>query len=186
MGATADPMPNQETWVDWMPPGSPEPEGLLTRDELVDRLRRRGVDVTARTLAHWESVGALPRAVRRWRDGAPRALYPEWIVGLAAQVRDLAQHEGLSLREVGQHLRSQAQAPPVGTILPDGSTFGGVLFAGFPRTIAKMMDPALAAFVRRYTHTTGRHPTRVELHLVDERGHTFVRVLTPTANESPE
>ena len=186
MVAAADTGPNRETWADWLPPDSGEPLDALTRDELIERLRRRGVDVTPRTLAHWESVGALPRAARRWRGGAPRALYPERAVDLVAQVRDLARIHDLTLQEVGQHLRAQAQAPPVGTVLPDGSTFGGVLFGGFPRAVARIMDFALAAFARRYHHATGRRAARVELHLVDEDGHTFVRVLDPARDATGE
>jgi len=124
--------------------------------------------------------------VRRWRDGAPRALYPERAVDLAAQVRDLVRSHDLTLREVGQHLRSQAQAPRVGTVLPDGSTFGGVLLANFPRAIARIMDFAMTAFARRYQHATGRRAIRVELHVIDEDGHTFVRNLKPADEPTNE
>lgn len=73
-------MPNKETWRDWMPPDMPEPaEGdLITRGELLQRLRDRNVVICPRTLQLWESMGIVPRPIRRWNNGGPRALYPPW------------------------------------------------------------------------------------------------------------
>lgn len=79
----------RETWRDWLPPGVPEPQDdeLIDRDELLRRVNLRGNDVTPRTLRLWESLGMTPGPVRKWHDGAVRALYPVWcerLVELAA------------------------------------------------------------------------------------------------------
>src|SRR5215211_8268723 len=68
-------------WRDWLPIGEPEPtaDDLVTRDELLERVRESGIDFNARTFQHWEAMGALPRPLRRWHDGAVRALYPAWL-----------------------------------------------------------------------------------------------------------
>lgn len=76
---------NRKTWLDWQRevlPGLPDPPtiALMSRDELLDVLRVRGVDVSDGTLAFWEKSGTLPRAVRRWR-GEPHAFYPSWMLG---------------------------------------------------------------------------------------------------------
>ena len=88
--------PPKETWADWQSPASPEPEPLLTRAELVERVRADGFDVTERVLAYWEHSGVLPRAVRRWRDGKPAALYPQWAVSAVVTIR-IMQTAGESL-----------------------------------------------------------------------------------------
>ena len=108
VAAEAPPKPKRETWRDWLPDGAPEPEAreLLTRDEFLNALRDRDVPITTSMLVHWERAGALPRAVRRWQDGAPRALYPEWLIRLAALIPSL-QERGLPLREIGTHLRDR-------------------------------------------------------------------------------
>ena len=67
----------RETWLAWLPPGSPEPP-LITRGELLATLARRGLAVTAQQLRSWETAGALPAAIRRRRHGATHAVYPAW------------------------------------------------------------------------------------------------------------
>ena len=79
--------PKRETWRDWMPEGFPQPsdEELVTRSELLDRLRsdpQRTIDITERTLRLWESEGILPGPIRQRHKGATRALYPPWYATL--------------------------------------------------------------------------------------------------------
>ncbi len=107
MPAETTPQPKRETWRDWLPEGVPEPDlaELLSRDELIQALQDRGIDVSARTLAYWESEGVTPRPVRRWRGGAPAALYPSWFVDAVAFVRQ-SQASGIPLRIIGPLLRS--------------------------------------------------------------------------------
>ena len=77
-----------ENWRAWIPPGWPEPadEDLIGRDELLAMVRQRGVDLTPRTLQLWENQGIVPRPVRRWHDGAVRALYAPWVADIVEVV----------------------------------------------------------------------------------------------------
>lgn len=77
------------------PPGPDE----VTRDELLDELRRRGVEVSARTLLHWQKVGAIPRGSRRWHDGKPAVLYPFWMADNIVMLRRM-QGAGTSLKQL--------------------------------------------------------------------------------------
>jgi len=74
-----------ETWVDWVPHGwlAPTDEQLITRDELLKRAHEFGVEIHPRTLQQLENHGYMPRPVRRWHNGAVRALYAPWVVDLA-------------------------------------------------------------------------------------------------------
>jgi hypothetical protein len=90
-----------EAWTDW---GGPEPAALLTRDEIVTQLQALGVDADGDTVRYWESVGALPRSIKRWHEGATRAVYPDWAVPLVLSLREL-QDAGLALAEIGPVLR---------------------------------------------------------------------------------
>lgn len=77
-----------KTWRDWLPDDAPEPadESLIDREELLRRLKARDIDMPARTLRHWESLGITPGPVRRWRNGATRSGYPWWAVDVVADV----------------------------------------------------------------------------------------------------
>ncbi len=111
--ATADtvkPKSKHETWRSWMPPGTPEPEPLLTRVELLDRLHSEGIDVSETSLVYWEKEGILPRAVRRWHGGKPATLYPEWLIPAVNTVR-IMQDRGESLAEIRATIRSIYRLP---------------------------------------------------------------------------
>jgi hypothetical protein len=97
----------QTTWADWLPDGQSEPPQLITRAELLAELAREGVDVPERMLTFWESSGVLPRPVRRWRDGAPKALYPLGWQALVATVRAF-QDQGLPLSDIATEVRVRA------------------------------------------------------------------------------
>ena len=96
------------TWRDWLPKGAPEPDDLLTREEVLDRLRSWSVEATVNDLRYWEYEGILPRAVKRQHDGAVRAVYPEWFPHLVRHLRDL-QAEGLTLNQITPRLRTHAR-----------------------------------------------------------------------------
>jgi DNA-binding transcriptional MerR regulator len=92
---------NRATWFDDVPDYLQDipPDGLYTRQEVIGSLADRGVDVNEVTLVFWEKQGILPRPVRRWRDGAPRALYPPWAVDAIAHLRAL-QSQGRTLEQI--------------------------------------------------------------------------------------
>jgi len=98
----------KQTWRDWMPEGTPEPKGLLSRDELVDRLRYYRIEADATDLRFWEQRGILPRPVRQRRDGAIRTTYPEWVISLVRRIRQL-QAEGFSLEQIRPRIRRFAE-----------------------------------------------------------------------------
>jgi DNA-binding transcriptional MerR regulator len=94
----------RETWLDWMPDGSEEPRELLSREAFIARLNALGVDVSESDLRFWEYHGVLPRAVKKWRDGANRVYYPRWMIQTVTLLRAL-QGVGLPLRDVVPHLK---------------------------------------------------------------------------------
>ena len=89
----------KETWRDWAGPYAPEPDPLLSRDEVLDRLRQIRVEATERDLRFWEAKGVLPRPVRQMHRSAIRAVYPWWYPHLVWEVRRLQQF-GQSLPEI--------------------------------------------------------------------------------------
>jgi len=102
---------SKASWRDWLPEGAPEPpdDQLITRAELLERLR--GVfrtNLSERTLQLWEAAGILPGPVRRWHDGATRALYPMWIVYLAA-IAEIDRPGGLSAAALAEKTRGRLQ-----------------------------------------------------------------------------
>ncbi len=110
MPADAPPKPAiKETWIDWVPPEGREEalldaEPLRTRDELIADLEQIRVHATARDLIHWQTHGVIPYPQVKRHQGATRALYPQWMVGVIRMLRDL-QGQGYKLREIGPILR---------------------------------------------------------------------------------
>lgn len=86
--------------------GRPDPE-TFTRPQFVERLRIGGIDVSPRTLAYWEGEGIIPHSTREWRDGAPHAIYPDWMLNVVTTVRTM-QREGATLDQI----RRAAQKTP--------------------------------------------------------------------------
>ncbi|MDP9357791.1 MAG: MerR family transcriptional regulator [Chloroflexota bacterium] len=98
----------REIWNDWLP-GEPSPEAqLLTLPDLLQRLRDQGVKIHTHDIRHWQAEGVLPYPVKRWHNGATRALYPEEAVDVIRYLRQL-QADGYSLAESRWRLRMAAQ-----------------------------------------------------------------------------
>jgi hypothetical protein len=95
----------RETWLDWQPPDAPEPEQLLTKGQLLDELRKMGEHIPERTLNHWQSLGMIPRPVRRWHAGKPASFYAEWVVEAVVRARDM-RRDGSRPADIGRSLRS--------------------------------------------------------------------------------
>ncbi len=95
-----------ETWEhpSWKAEGPPDPH-LVTRAELLTIVKRLGLDADERDLRYWESLGLLPRPVRRRHGGATRALYPRWVAQLVFQLRYF-QDQGLTLAELPDRMRA--------------------------------------------------------------------------------
>ncbi len=107
MATEAPTKPKKETWRDWLPPGTPDPEPLLTREELLTRLRKAGVKADEGDLRFWEYHGVLPRAIKKWHDGANRVFYPRWMIHMVALLRAY-QTIGLPLRDIAPRLKQRA------------------------------------------------------------------------------
>jgi DNA-binding transcriptional MerR regulator len=82
-------------------------EDFLTRPELVEKVREQGFDVDEGTLVFWEKRGILPRAIRRHRDGAPRALYPPRAIEVVITIREL-QQGGMTLNLIEPMMKEYA------------------------------------------------------------------------------
>lgn len=85
------------------------PPHLLTRPDVLERVRELGADVDTVTLRHWEFEGLLPRPTRHWDPavkGRP-AFYPTWVIPLVFIVHEL-QRAGFSLREIVPRVRERA------------------------------------------------------------------------------
>jgi DNA-binding transcriptional MerR regulator len=116
---------HRTTWFDDVPDywRDMPVEGLYTREDVLGSLQDRGVNVNEVTLVFWEKTGILPRPVRRWRDGAPRALYPPWAVDAILHLRNL-QAQGRTLDQIAplmtaHRLASVAWQDPIGPAMTD-------------------------------------------------------------------
>ncbi len=111
MPTNARDKPKKETWLDWLPGGTPEPpvDELLTRDDLLEGLRRDGVVVREDDLQNWQGAGIVPYGVRRRHPSSRtgRMLYPWWMGHVLRDLRVL-QAEGRSLRSIAPILRQRA------------------------------------------------------------------------------
>lgn len=99
---------SKSSWRDWLPEGYPEPpnDQLITRAELLERLR--GIfrtNLSEKRLQLWEAAGVLPGPVRRWHNGATRALYPRWVVYVAA-IAELDRPGDLSMEALAEKTRA--------------------------------------------------------------------------------
>jgi DNA-binding transcriptional MerR regulator len=125
-------------WRAWLPEGQPEPTKLVTRAELLAKLKERGLLVTERELRYWESTGALPEPIRQFRGPGTYALYPWWHHSIVLQVPTL-RGQGLSWEEIGQHLRADFATEAERTLRGEWSPTG-----------EPAMPPALIAEIHRF------------------------------------
>ncbi|MDP9354398.1 MAG: hypothetical protein M3R02_03805 [Chloroflexota bacterium] len=191
----------RRTWRDWLPPGTPEPDTLLTRSELLDRLHADGIDVSTHDLDNWQTAGIIPYGVRRRHEGATRTLYPEWMADQICYLREL-QDEELPLPEISAILKVHARASARGDAATQDNTttasasappgsFHAISAndalnvdiketASVVKTIAQTaaiaaapndIIPGLLEWAREHERTFGTKITRVDVSLVDEYGH---------------
>ncbi len=165
MSIDAPPKAKRETWEDWLPPGASQPLNVITRDELIRRVRETGAELDSRDLIFWETEGVLPRPRKRWHDGAVRALYPEWAIYFVVTLREL-QGAGHSLREISTLLRRKFHLSlATGAYNEIDSTETSTIIFHPEAFIT-----ALAAYARHHAGQVGREVARAQVTLFDKDG----------------
>jgi len=166
----------KETWADWLPPDAPAPTELMTRDELLTRLREEGLAVSRDNLRDWQSAGVTPYGINRWHEGATRTLYASWVVNVIRTLRAM-QADGHKLPEIRDALRRTTFwpvtfHPPAATATAEASP-PTLHTAPQSAAIAVLPDDLAArliAFARQHEETFGARIVRVDVRLVDENG----------------
>lgn len=183
---TATKAPAKETWRDWLAEDGVdqsnldaiEAEGLLTRDQVIaavndtDLVRHKVLQpVSVDDVELWEYRGILPRPIRRWHEGAVRALYPRWAINLVAQVRRY-QYRGVPLDELAPRLRAFVRnlysTHPLDVEIRENADNRGQT----PEDL-RLPDELQAGAIRLATwhrRITGVPTERVEIAVVDENG----------------
>jgi DNA-binding transcriptional MerR regulator len=166
----------KETWKDWLSPDEPEPEILLTRQEIVDRANKIIAapplkPVKPSDLQLWEKIGVLPRGIRRRRGDAQYALYPEWHAYMIRQVRQL-QREGYSLDEIKPRIRAYARMALGHGRTPVDEEIGTRPTIQSPEDITMwpVLTEELERLSRWWAHLQGVDVERVEVHVVGKNG----------------
>ena len=119
--------PERETWQAWWSE-TIDPSELLTREEVLSQLEQDGVIVSTEDLRNWQRIGAIPFAVRRWHDGAVRALYHPGMPTVIRMLRDLQAH-GEKMAEIRATLRATFRDKTLPFIIspPVAEAAGGTL-----------------------------------------------------------
>jgi len=186
------PTTNQETWRDWLGPDEPDPDELLTRDEIVQRangwlLRGRKI-ITARDLRLWEQLGILPRGIRRGHKGASRNLYPGWMVALARDIREM-QHQGLSLDAIRPRIRNRARIEMnIGSSPIDDDIRAHRRFAQAPEdiTMSFSLIEELERLAEWRARLTGVETDRIEVRVIGrDKSMTIYRMPIAQHDENP-
>jgi len=172
-----------ETWQDWWPdapdPDSPSPD-LITKDELLARLRAEGVEVTAFDLANWQRARVIPYGIKRWRGDGTYALYPaEFMVALVQELRS-AQAQGWKLDEIAGWLRYQV-APSLATRPPGSAT----VWAEIARGVAVPDDlrQRLVAWAHAVARRHGTPIVRARVELIDDHGRLLTGIVDTLLDE---
>ncbi len=140
----------KETWDDWLPADRPGADRYLTIDELIGELQEFGIhDVEPSDIRYWQMQNVLPYPIKRWHDGATRALYPQDATLIIFRLREL-QKRGYTLRQITDRLRAWA------AIMHDPDPHG--------------IAPALIELAQRQAELTRRPIRYVQIHFIDEDG----------------
>jgi DNA-binding transcriptional MerR regulator len=165
MSAETSTKSKQATWLDppWAAPDAKNAVDLsqwLTRQELLERMP----NVDEVTLVYWEKRGILPRPIRRRRDGAPRALYPEIAVLAIATIRQ-AQEDGLSLDAAADLVRAFATDWVEMESLSDDirrSKLGLLRLAHYQEQFQHLPSGTIRGAIVSFIDAKGEEVTRVE------------------------
>lgn len=103
-------MTERVRWHEWQrrfAPGIPPIEATISTDELLSELARRGAVTNRGQIKSWQHLGIVPQATRRRHDGATRAIFPPWMVGVLVILCKM-RRDGCSLDLIRSVLESQA------------------------------------------------------------------------------
>jgi len=165
--ATKQPRP---TWRDHMDPKGADPGPLMTRPEFVARLTAEGLDVTARTLAYWESEGIIPRSVRQRRDGVPHSMYPFWMLRVVRVVREL-QKSGAGNADIREKIIAIPWLAPIELAhgAPESRQQAQEISDDYHDAIGELR-PLVMRIARLHERMTGVRVLDTELQLIDANG----------------
>jgi len=152
-------VPVAVTWMDWLPVGTTPPadDELITRGELLARLKEVGVELTPRTLQVWEQLGIMPRPTRRWHNGANRSFYAAWVVHIGRWA-DLLKTYGDSPFALGERLRTM-----VATAIQHSAVWDEAIADG-------RLAPALAGLAGRFETKVGERPGLIKIQMTRDDG----------------
>lgn len=160
----------QQTWLDWIPEGWPAPsdEELIGREELLDRVKREfGIEIHPDTLRGMERQGLLPRPVRKWHEGATRALYAPWVVDLV----------GRAYLRRGQG-NTESAIEEVRAAVPQAiARYGQEVWEG--KTIPFAFLDTLTEFAEVQERRLGVTIPQVEIRFLDPNGETVMTLRQP-------
>jgi DNA-binding transcriptional MerR regulator len=176
----------KETWQDWWPEETVAPEALLTRQEVVDRLRSEGVDVTVFDLTNWEKRGITPRPTRQRTGRTTHAMYHPQELDVIRTLREL-QAEGKPLSEIrpelrgrfprrlrgSAHIRIQSNATATGTVRVPTATATAEAHAPTVATLPEDLMAHLRTFAHHHGEDVDSEIVRIELRLINADGHTL-------------
>lgn len=159
-------MDYSETWDAWVPQGwfAPGDEELITRDELLSRVGQSGRKVTTRSLQLWENLGLVPRPIRRWHEGAVRALYAPWVADVVERVAYRRSGKGRwSVEATRADVRDNVKGM---IVFHDWTSWGG---RGVPLELVTM----LRELGEHQEHISGVKVTTADVHFCDGDGKTI-------------
>lgn len=90
------------------------PEEFLTVEDVLDRARSLGIDLSERTFRYYSVMGLLPRPSKLPGDGRVHQ-YPPTILARLEEIRRL-QAGGLPLKQIKKHLDNPALVPADGLV----------------------------------------------------------------------
>lgn len=184
MATAPEKAPPNETWRGWLPDEIPSPDDdeLITRDQLLAIVNDQGIKISVSDLRYWERLGVVPRPVRKWHNGATRALYPTQMITAIKEVRRLQRH-GLSLGEIGPRVRDRfAFACFVSLVGADNLEASLNAFRATLQMnpgIGPHTEAALRTLAEEREQLTGIPTTRIEVRLIGKDGRKTVYHIDP-------
>ena len=148
--------PTKETWRDWFEweEGYDFENDEVTLDVLLESLQGYLKDeerVTADNIRYWQKIGVLPRPIKRWHDGATRALYPRWAaMETIFELLEL-QRRGYTLQQIKTRLHAW-----VFSLKRDDPLGIRENVAAIARKYEDLLETEVAEIELRFTATDGR------------------------------